>query len=334
MNTRRGVIVGIGAGALMAPFTGFAQQTAKSIEKSWRVGVLLPRPRPASIGADFAGGFAQGMRERGYVDGNNLVIEWRFADGDIARLPGLANELVQLKVDAVVGGGPQAIRALQKATTTIPIVMAVTGNPEAEGFVASLARPGGNITGPTLNAGDIYAKRLEMLLEFSPRLDHVALLMNPDNGTHLLALASIRAAGKITKTKILAAEAKASKDIESAFALMKRENIGAVIAMPDGIFNAHVRQIADLALKQRLPLVSGTREYVDAGCLASYGASFRDNFHRAAYYVDRILKGTKPSDLPVEQPTKFELFINSKTAKALGLKIPQSLLISADGVIE
>ena len=333
MNHRRKLLAALGTGALAAPFGAFAQP-AKAPDKIWRAGFLLPRKRPASMDADFIGGFPQGMRERGYVEGKNLVIEWRFADGDLTRLPGLAIELARLKVDVIVAGGPQATRAAQQATTTIPIVMAVQNDPVAEGFVASLARPGGNITGATVIAGAISSKRLQLLLEISPKVSRVAFLMNPGNRSHVASLASLQAAGQKLKVKILAAETRASEDIEAAFALMKREKTGAVIMQPDAIFNSHMRQIAELALKQRLPLISGTREYVDAGCLMSYGASFRDNFHRAAYFVDRIFKGAKPADLPVEQPTKFELFINGKTAKALGLTIPQSLLITAEQVIE
>ena len=333
MNYRRKLIITLGTGALAAPFGAFAQQ-AKAPDKIWRVGFLAPRARPASMDADFLGGFPQGMRERGYVEGKNLVIEWRFADGDLTRLPALAAELVQLKPDVIVASGPQAISAAQKATATIPIVMGVPGDPVSQGFVASLARPGGNITGATVNAGDIYAKRFQMLLEIAPKVSRVALLMNPANGAHVAALASVQAAAQKTKVTIVPVEARTSQDIDAAFAVIKRERAGAVLTQPDAIFNAHARHIAELALKQRLPLITGIREYVDAGCLMSYGASFRDNFRRAAYYADRIFKGTKPADLPVEQPTLFELFINGKTAKALGLKIPYSLLITAEKVIE
>ena len=333
MNHRRKTIAALSVGVLANALPTFAQP-AKAPEKIWRAGFLAPRKRPASIDAEFIGGFPQGMRERGYVEGKNLVIEWRFADGDLTRLPGLANELVQLKPDVIVAGGPQAIRAVKQATTTIPIVMGVPGDPEVEGFVASLARPGGNLTGAMVNAGDLVAKRLQMLVEMSPKITRVAYLMNPDNRNHSKNLGNIQAAAQKIKVHILPVEARASQDIETAFAVMKRDKAGGVVMGPDAIFNGHMHQIAELALKQRLPLITGIREYVDAGCLMSYGASFRDNFHRAAYYVDRIFKGAKPADLPVEQPTRFELFINGKTAKALGLKIPYSLLITAEKVIE
>ena len=334
MNRRRETLAALGAGLLAHASPAFAQQASTPAGKIWRVGFLLPRPRPVLMDTEFIGGFPQGMRERGYVEGKNLVIEWRFADGDLTRLPALAAELVQLKVDALVGGGPQAVRALQQATTTIPIVMGVIGNPEVEGFIASLARPGGNITGPMINAGEIVVKRLQMLLEIAPKVSRVAVLINPESRNPVVGLADIQAAGQKLKVKILAAQARTSEDIEAAFALMQRDKAGAVIMNPDAIFNSHTRRIADLALKLRLPLITGIREYVDAGCLMSYGANFRDNFHRGAYYVDRIFRGAKPTDLPVEQPTRFELFINGKTAKALGLKIPHSLLITAEKVIE
>ncbi len=284
----------------------------------------------------FISGFPRGMRERGYVEGGNLVIEWRFADGDLARLPGLAVELVQLKPDVIVAAGAQAISAVQKATSAIPIVMAVPGDPLAEGFVKSLARPGGNITGASamVNVGDISFKRLQMLLEIAPRVGRVALLFNPAPRDHAAVLATIQAAGKKFRVTIVLVEAPASQEIDAAFAIMKREKVGAVIVQSHAIFNLNARRIAELAMEQRLPLVAGLRHYVDAGALMSFGASSRDNFRRAAYYVDRIFKGARPADLPVEQPTKFELFINGRTVKTLGLTIPQSLLISADEVIE
>lgn len=334
MNKRREFAVSLVAAALATPFNAFAQQFAKSSERHWRIGFLIPRRRPASIGADFISGFPDGMREHGYIEGKNLTIEWRFADGDFARLPGLAVELAQMKVDAIVAAGPQAIRAAQKATTTIPIVMTVPGDVIGEGFVDSLARPGRNITGPAVIAGDMAAKRLQLLLEISPGLTRVALLMNPDVVNHVESLSSVQAAAKRTKARILPVESRKTEDIEGAFDRMGRDKAEAVIILADAIFNSQVRQIASYASSRKLPVIAGTSEYVQAGCLMSYGASFRDNFRRAAYYVDRIFKGAKPADLPVEQPTTFELVINSKTAKALGLAIPQSLLISADRVID
>ena len=337
MNLRRKLLATLGAGALTSPLASLAQQPGNPPGRIWRVGMLVLANRTTALDPRFfINGFPRGMRERGYVEGDNLVIDWRFADGDLARLPGLAVELVQSKPDVIVAAGAQAISAVQKATSTIPIVMAVPGDPLAEGFVKSLARPGGNITGASamVDVGDISSKRLQMLLEIAPRVGRVALLVNPAPRDHVAVLASIQAAGEKSRVAIVPVEVRTSQEIEAAFAIMKREKVGAVIVQPHAIFNLHARRIAELAMEQRLPLVAGLRHYVEAGALMSYGASSADNFRRAAYYVDRIFKGARPADLPVEQPTIFELFINGKTAKTLGLKIPQSLLITAEKVIE
>jgi putative ABC transport system substrate-binding protein len=328
-STRRRLLLALGAAALASPLTPHAQPQTKV----WRVGFLGLR-RPASLDTDFIGAFPQGMRELGYVEGKNLVIEWRFADGEAERLPGLAAELVQLKLDVLVAGAEISVRALQKATATIPIVIALGADLIGAGFVKSLAHPGGNITGNTLMGSEIVPKQLEMLLSMAPTLTRVAVLLSPANLNHAASLASVQAAAKTRRVTILPVEARRSEEIEKAFALMRRDKAGAVIVLADGIFNGKARQIAELAAKSRLLSVARIREYVDAGCLMSYGPSFSDSFRRVATYVDKIFKGAKPGDLPVEQPTKFELFINGKTAKALGLKIPQSLLISADKVIE
>ena len=212
--------------------------------------------------------------------------------------------------------------------------MGVTGDPVRDGFVKSLARPGGNITGTALLSVDIMPKRLEMLLSLAPKLSRVAVLFNPANASHVAGVATVQAAAQATKAKILPVEVKAPQAIEAAFATMKRDKAGAVIVQADSVFQSNMRQIADLALKNRMLSATAIREYVDAGCLLSYGASFTASFRKAATYVDKIFKGRTPADLPVEQPTTFELFINGKTAKALGLTIPQSLLILADQVIE
>ena len=328
MNNRRKLIIVLGASALPVPLASFAQQG-----KVWRVGFLGLR-RPESIATDFIGGFPQGMRELGYVEGRNLVIEWRFADGVDERLSGLAAELVQLKLDVLVTGAEISVHALQQATTTIPIVMALGSDPIAAGLIKSLAHPGGNITGNTLMGAELVPKQLEMLLNMAPKLKRVAILRSSANLGHTRSLVGIQAAAKKLGVTILTVEARRSEEIEKAFAVMAREKAQAVIVLRDGIFNGRAREIAELAAKNRLASVGGIREYVEAGCLLSYGASFHDSYRRAATYVDKILKGAKPRDLPVEQPTRFELFINRKTAKALGLVIPQSLLILADKVID
>ena len=338
MNTRRKTLFALGAGTLINtlanPVAALAQTQPKPAEKIWRVGFLSPLRRPDSIDIHYIGGFPRGMRERGYIEGQNLTIDWRFADGDLAPLPGLAAELLQLKPDVIVTGGPQAISVVQKATSTIPIVMAVVVDPVASGLVKSLAKPGGNTTGNSMNIVEISSKYLEMLLGMAPRLTRVAVLLNPTNNTYAALLASVQASAQKTRVTLLPVEARNTAEIDAAFASMKRDHAGAVIVQPDALFNTQVAAIAALALKHQLPSIHGQREYADAGGLMSYGASFTESFRRAAYFVDRIFKGAKPADLPVEQPTKYELFINGKTAKALGLTIPYALLITAEKVIE
>ncbi len=313
----------------MLPLRSFAQQQGKV----WRVGFLAVR-RPVSLDSDVFGALPQGMRELGYVEGKNLVIEWRFADRKIERLPGLATELVQLNVDVIVTAGTPATSAAQKATATIPIVMGTASDPVGSGFIKSLARPGGNITGLTYIPGEVSPKQLEMLLTMVPRLSRVAVLVDSRDSSHAEILKSVQAAAQMTRAKILPVEARTPQEIERAFSAMVREKAGAVLVVSGGLFNQQARQIAELAVKKQLPSISTRGEYAEVGGLMSYGTNFREGFRRAATYVDKILKGAKPGDLPVEQPTKFELIINGKTAKALGLKIPQSLLISADKVIE
>ena len=330
MNNRRKLLVALGAGALAAPLSSFAQQQGKV----WRVGFLSQRSRPISLDSDTFGAFRQGMRELGYVEGKNLVIEWRFADTQYERLPGLAVEFVQMKVDVIVTSGPAAISAAKKATTTIPIVFGSTQDPVREGFVKSLAHPGGNITGLSNLAGDLGPKHLEMLHSMVPKLSRVGVLMNPANPSNTTALKNVQAAAQRTGVTILSLEARTAKEIENAFFMMAQKKAGAVIVARDALFNQQGRQIVELAAKNRLPYITVYRESVEAGGLMSYAPNLTDQYRRAATYVDKILKGARPGDLPVEQPTKFELIINGKTAKALGLTIPQSLLISADKVIE
>jgi len=329
MNNRRKLILALGASALVSPLSPLAQPATKV----WRVGFLSLRGRPDSLETDPFGGFPLGMRGLGYIEGKNLEIEWRYAEGKSERLPGLAAELLQLKVDVIVVTG-SATRAAQKATTTVPIVMGSAADPVGAGFVASLARPGGNITGLSILSVDLGPKHLEMLLSMVPRLSSVAVLGNPTNSIHAMNFKNIQAAAQKAGVKILLAEARTPPEIADAFSKMLKEHAGAVIVAPDGFFQQQRRQIAELATKYRLPSISAFREYAESGLLISYGQNLADSYRRAATYVDKILKGAKPGDLPVEQPTTLELFINGKTAKALGLKIPQSLLIMADKVIE
>ena len=328
MNNRRKLLVTLGAGALAfaAPPGSFGQQQGKV----WRVGILSPTS--ASLSSPNTGAFLKGMRELGYVEGKNLVIEWRFADGKLERLPDLAAELVQLKVDIIVTAGATAISAAQKATTTIPIVMASTGDPVGSGFVKSLARPGGNITGLSNMAGDIAAKFIDLLRSVVPKLSRVAMLT--PSTTYGELSKSVQAAAQKAGVKTLVAEASTPQEIENAFSMMVREKADAVFVGSPTVFAQQHRQIAELALKYRMPSLFQDRVTVEAGGLMSYGQKLTDSYQRSATYVDKILKGAKPGDLPVEQPVSFELVVNLKTAKALGLTIPQSILLRADEVIQ
>jgi putative ABC transport system substrate-binding protein len=274
------------------------------------------------------------MRDLGYVEGKNLVIEWRFADGKAERLPGLAVELVQLKVDVIVTQGSPAASAAQKSTAAIPIVMGSVSDPVGNGYVKTLAHPGGNITGFSNINVEIGPKRLEMLRSFAPKLSRVAVLVNPSNPSTVTYVKNIQSAARTVGVTVLPVEARTAPEIESAFSRMAREKAGALIAAADALFSQQVRQTAELAEKHRLPSIAAYREYAEAGGLMSYGQNQADNFRRVAIYVDKIFKGANPADLPVEQPTIFELIINGKTAKALGLKIPYALQIMANKVIE
>ena len=330
MNNRRKLVIAIGAGALAGPLRSFAQQQSKI----WRVGVLSARRSPASLELDYYGAFPRRMSELGYVEGRNLIIEWRFADGEYERLPSMAAELVKLKADVILALGPPGAVAAQKATTTIPIVFVVSTDPVAAGLVKSLAQPGGNITGLSNLAGDLSPKHLEMLLAMVPKLSRVAILLNPANSAHAAVSKNLQTAAQKAGIKALLVTAQTPQEIETAFSTMVRENAGAVIVALDPLFIQQVPQIAAQATKHRLPSIFANREYAEAGGLMSYGQNQVDIYRRAAGYVDRIFKGGKPSDLPVEQPTKLELLINNKAAEQLGLTIPQSLRISADKVIE
>ena len=329
MNTRRRLVLALGAGALAAPLVSFAQQKPPKVA---RIGFL---------GAASASGWASrvevlraGLRELSYVEGKNIVIEFRWAEGKYERLPGMAAELVQLKVAVIVAASPPAIQAAQQATTTIPIVMVSVADPVGLGFVASLSRPGGNVTGlSTLNV-DLSSKYLELLRVAVPKLSRVAVLVKPDHPHHPDELKIIQAAAKTTGVNVSPLQASTASQIEAALGAMTRERAGALIVLPDAFFRTHGRQIAELAMKNRLPTMFATPEWVEAGGLMSYGQNTVERFRRAATYVDKILKGVKPADLPVEQPTQFELVINRKTAKAIGLTISQDLLFRADKVIE
>ncbi len=327
MITRRNLLLVFGA--IAAPLSAYAQPMVKV----WRVGFLSARHLDFVDTDHYYGPFRQGMRELGYIEGKNLVIEWRSAEGKPERLPGLAAELVNLKVDVIVAGGVLAIRAVQKATTTLPIIFAGSGNPVGDNFVKSLARPGGNITGLSNIVTDIAPKLLEMLITMVPKLSRMAVLENPDNPAPGI-MRGILTAAQRTNIRILPMHASTVSDIEQAFAAMARDKAGAVMVFRDPFLNQQTRLIAELAARNKLPAIGGIREFADTGGLMSYGSSLTEQYRSVAVYVDKIIRGANPADLPVEQPTKFDLVINGKTAKALGLTIPYALRISATEVIE
>jgi putative tryptophan/tyrosine transport system substrate-binding protein len=278
--------------------------------------------------------FRQGLRELGYVEGKNIVIEWRYAEGKVDRLPSLAAELVRLKVDVIITAASPPTRAAKELTRTIPIVMAFDDDPVGSGFVASLARPGGNVTGLSSLALEIGGKQLELLKEIIPRLSRVAILGTSTVPHYANLVKEIDLVAKAVEVKVQEVDVLNVTDIEKAFGAASKADAGAVLVMGSPILNSHRTQIVVLAAKSRLPATYSRPEYVQDGGLLYYGTSFPDLFHRAATYVDKILKGAKPADLPIEQPTKFELIINMKAAKQIGLTIPPNVLARADRVIK
>jgi putative ABC transport system substrate-binding protein len=324
---RRTFMAMLTGGLLAVPLAAEAQAPAKVP----RIGFLSSRS-PAETAA-YSEAFRQGLRELGYVEGQNIAIEYRFAEGQPERLPALAAELVRLKVDVIVTTAQPAPEAAKQATSTIPIVFAAGGDPVAEGLVASVARPGGNITGPASMSPEVVGKQLELLKEIAPKVSRVAVLQNPGNSSHPPVLRQAEGAARALGVQLHIVQARTSPEIEAAFVAMRSQRAGGVLVLRDALFLAQRAQIAALAAKSRLPAVYGIKAEAEAGGLMAYGANIPHMYRRAATYVDKILKGAKPGDLPVEQPTKFELVINLKTAKALGLTIPPSLLQRADEVI-
>jgi len=324
------LIVLLGVAVLVVPLAGEAQQAASLP----RIGFLAPGSLSEPRFPRFLQTFRQGLRELGYVEGQNITIEFRWAEGMFDRLPGLAAELVQLKVNVIVAGGAPAAHAAKQATETIPIVMVNVADPVATGLVASLARPGGNITGLSLMLPALVGKQLEMLKEVVPRVSRVALLGNPANPNNASQVRHAQDAARALGVQLQPLEARDLSEIDKAFAVITTERAGVVIVLGDTILLNHRTRIFNHAARRRLPTVSGGSEYAEAGSLLAYGPSLTDGNRRAATYVDKILKGTKPADLPIEQPTTFELVINLKTAKGLGLTIPPAVLQRADRVIQ
>ncbi len=327
-----GLAVVLTLSLILAPLAA-AQQAAKIA----RIGFLATGSLGSPETQATFDAFRQGLRERGYVEGQNILIEYRAADGKIERFPGLATELARLKVDVILAANTPAARAVQQATTTIPIVVPVIGDPVGDGLVASLARPGGNITGLTFLGPELVPKRLELLKQALPKVSRVAALWHRDafsERTTRDMLKATEAAARTLGVQLQLVEVRGPNEFDRAFSTMISERADALIVFPSTMLFNERKRIVDLAAKHRLPSMSQAREFVELGGLIAYGASITDLFRRAATYVDKILKGAKPADLPVEQPTKFELVINLKTAKALSLTIPQSVLGRADQVIE
>ena len=326
----RRTFVGVVASALLALPRAIEAQPAGKVP---RIGYLVVNRAEVSQGPLAA--FRQGLRERGWVEGQNIVIEVRFAEGQVDQLPALVAELIRLKVDIILTTSSATTWAAKDATKSIPIVMGVSADAVGEGLVTSLAHPGGNITGMTYLVGpEISGKHLGLLKEVAPAASRVAVLTNPMNRSHANLAQELKAAARAFGVQLQVFDAGSPEQIDSAFAAMTKERAAALLVLTDSVFVGQRRRVADLAARNRLPAMYYQREFVDAGGLISYGASLSDMFRHAATHVDKILRGAKPGDIPVEQPTKFELVINLKAAKALGLTIPQSVILRADQVIE
>jgi putative ABC transport system substrate-binding protein len=306
---------------------------AQQPKKIWRIGYLAA-PTAAGV-AHLTEAFLQGLRELGYIEGQNIVIEYRWADGNFQRLPELAAELVRLKVDVIVAVVTQASLAAKNATGTIPIVMVAVANPVDSGLIESLARPGANVTGTSAMTDEVVGKQLQLLKEAFPKISRFAAMWNPANPVfQKLQMREVEDTARALKVTLHKVEARNPEEIERAFKAIAKERTRALHIFPDPVFVAHRGKIADLATKYRLPTVAGDSESAEAGLLMTYGPNYPQLYHRAATYVDKIFKGTKPADIPVERPIRFEFVINLDTAKKIGVTVPQSVLFRADKVIK
>jgi putative ABC transport system substrate-binding protein len=325
---RRRFVGTLGLSLLAAPLAASAQQPGKI----WRIGYL--DQGSAARNRRYLEAFQQGLRDLGWVEGKNIAFEVRFADGKTDRLPALAAELVRLKVNLIATSSTPAALAAKQATTTIPIVIGFAADPVGSGIVSSLAHPGGNITGWTHQGLELRGKYLELLKEAMPQATRFGVLWNPANPVHKSSMHVIEAAARELKVEIYPVGVQEAKELEGAFSTLAGKRAQGLVVYPDGMFQAQTSLIVALAARHRLPAIYGIGEYAEAGGLMTYGTNLSEMFRLGASFVDKILKGAKPSDLPVEQPTKLKLIINLKTAKTLGLTIPPSLLLRADEVIQ
>ncbi|HMH52174.1 MAG TPA: ABC transporter substrate-binding protein [Candidatus Acidoferrum sp.] len=331
MLSRRRFLGTLGAGLVAEPLVVEAQQPSGKVR---RVAFLYFGSRQPGAGAHRYAAFLEGMRELGYIEGKNVIVEARFAESKPERLPALVAELLRLKMEVIVAAGGPVYRVLQRTAAAPPVVVTVGNDPVLEGFANSLARPGGNFTGLNDTAGDLTLKQLELLKIVLPKLSRVGVLINETNASHGRQAMQLTLASQKLGRQVVLGEASAVEEIEPTFASLARERAEVVVLFGDTFFSEQLRQIAGSALRHHLPSIYMIRDYADAGGLMSYGAPLTDNFRRAATFVDKILKGAKPGELPFEQPTRYILAINLKTAKALGLTIPPALLLRADQVIE
>jgi ABC-type uncharacterized transport system substrate-binding protein len=329
MTTRRRFLAAFGAGTLALPLRAFAQQPNLR-----RVGFLYFASRQSALETGRYEQFLAGMHGLGYADGKDYELVARFADGASERLPGLVEEMARIKVDVIVATGTPVVAALKHAGGTTPVVMTVGADPVGEGYAATLARPGGRFTGLATGNAELFAKHVELLKVALPKLSRIAILWNPANDSHPARLKKVLSIAQGAGLKATQSGARTSGEIERGFDAITRERAQAVVILNDAVFVQQMKQIAGLAVKHRLPSLYGAIEYAEVGGLIGYGQNVLDNFQRAASYVDKILKGAKPGDLPIEQPTRVSLAINRRTARAIGFPVPQELLLRADKVIE
>jgi putative tryptophan/tyrosine transport system substrate-binding protein len=324
VNRRRlGPIIAL---VLVRPWAAMGQPAARLP----RVGVIGEQ----SVGEARIEAFRQGLRDLGYVDGQNIVIDYRYLKGQVDQAQGFAMELVRLQPDVLVVGGTVAAQAAKAATATVPIVFAAVADPVASGLVGSLARPAGNVTGLSVLGPQLSAKQLELLKATVPRVGRVGVLFNPANPATAAIVAGTRQAARALALQLQVIEVRRSGELAGAFSAMVASKVGAVLVVSDPLFGGDLVHLSDLAAANRLPAIYSRREFAEAGGLLAYGSSFSENYRRAAGYVDKILRGARPADLPVEQPTRFELVINQKTARAIGITVPQPVLLRADEVIQ